>query len=147
MDTRGELAEWRMRVKYEKARVVIGAEAGFIGLSMIQRNYWHVLGDDFPFYKSIEETADAAVKLAWFRNDTLAATRHASQLARIATQAATPYWSVIASFCQGLADSTAGDFGQADGFLQRALDASRHGCIRFYSRRPFLAPDIRERSV
>ncbi len=68
-----------------------------------------------------------AVELAWFRNDTLAATRHASQVARLATQAASPYWSVAASYCQGLADSTAGDFRQADGFFQRALDASRHG--------------------
>jgi adenylate cyclase len=68
-----------------------------------------------------------AVELAWFRNDALGATRHASHLARFATQASSPYWNVVASFCQGLADSTAGDFRQADGFFQRALDASRHG--------------------
>ena len=68
-----------------------------------------------------------AVELAWFRNDTLAATRHANQLARLATQAAIPYWLVLASFCQGLAASTAGDFTEADGFFQQALDASRRG--------------------
>ncbi len=68
-----------------------------------------------------------AVELAWFRNDTLAATRHANQLGRIATQAAVPYWLVLASFCQGLAASIAGDFTEANGFLQQALDASRRG--------------------
>jgi len=68
-----------------------------------------------------------AVELAWFRNDTLAATRHADQIAHLATQAAIPYWFVIASYCQGLAASTAGDFTEADGFFQQALSASRRG--------------------
>jgi adenylate cyclase len=68
-----------------------------------------------------------AIELAWFRNDTLAATRHANQLARFATQAANPYWAVVASFCRGLADSTAGDFTEAGGFFHQALDASRRG--------------------
>jgi adenylate cyclase len=68
-----------------------------------------------------------AVELAWFRNDTLAATRHADHLARLATRTANPYWLVLASFCQGLAASTAGEFLEADGFFQQALDASRRG--------------------
>ena len=68
-----------------------------------------------------------AVELAWFRNDTLAATRHANQVARLATQAGNPYWFVVASYCQGLAASIAGDFTEADGFFQQALDASRRG--------------------
>jgi adenylate cyclase len=68
-----------------------------------------------------------AVELAWFRNDTLAATRHANQLVRLATQAGNPYWFVVASYCQGLAASTAGNFMEADGFFQQALDASRRG--------------------
>jgi adenylate cyclase len=68
-----------------------------------------------------------AVELAWLRNDTLAAMRHANQVAHIATQAGNPYWFVVASFCQGLAASTAGDFMAADGFFQEALDASRRG--------------------
>jgi class 3 adenylate cyclase/tetratricopeptide (TPR) repeat protein len=68
-----------------------------------------------------------AVELAWFRNDTIAATRHANQVARIATLAAIPYWVVLASFSQGLAASMAGDFTEADGFFQQALDASRRG--------------------
>jgi adenylate cyclase len=68
-----------------------------------------------------------AVELAWFRNDMLAATRHADQLGRIATQAAVPYWFALASFCQGLAASIAGDFTEANGFFQQALNASRRG--------------------
>jgi class 3 adenylate cyclase/tetratricopeptide (TPR) repeat protein len=68
-----------------------------------------------------------AVELGWFRNDTLAATRHANQLAHLAAQAGNPYWFVVASYCQGLAASTAGHFTEADGFLQQALDASRRG--------------------
>jgi tetratricopeptide (TPR) repeat protein len=67
------------------------------------------------------------VELAWFREDTLAATRHANQIARFAAQAAIPYWFVAASYCQGLAASTAGEFTEADSFLQQALDASRRG--------------------
>jgi adenylate cyclase len=69
----------------------------------------------------------SAVELAWFRNDTLAATRHANQVARLATQAGNPYWFVVASYCQGLAASIAGDFTEADGFFQQSLDASRRG--------------------
>jgi hypothetical protein len=68
-----------------------------------------------------------AVELAWFRNDTLAATRHANHVGRLAAQAGNPYWFVVASYCQGLAASTAGDFVEADGFFQQALDASRRG--------------------
>lgn len=68
-----------------------------------------------------------AVELAWFRSDTLAATRHANQLGRIAIRAAVPYWLALASFSQGLAASIAGDFTEANGFFQQALDASRRG--------------------
>jgi adenylate cyclase len=69
----------------------------------------------------------SAVELAWFRNDTSAATRHANQVARLAHQAGNPYWFVVASYCQGLAASIAGDFTEADGFFQQSLDASRRG--------------------
>jgi class 3 adenylate cyclase len=68
-----------------------------------------------------------AAELAWFRNDKLAATRHANQVARFATQVASPYWSLVSSFCRGVAASTAEDFMEADAFFQQALDASRHG--------------------
>jgi tetratricopeptide (TPR) repeat protein len=81
--------------------------------------------DAEPLHQGIPH--DVAVKLAWFRNDALAATRHADQVSRIATQAGNPYWFVVATNCQGLAASTAGDFTEADGFFQQALDASRRG--------------------
>jgi adenylate cyclase len=68
-----------------------------------------------------------AVELAWFRNDALAAARHADQVAGLATRTAIPYWFVVASFCQGLAASIAGASTEADRFFQQALDASRHG--------------------
>ncbi len=68
-----------------------------------------------------------AVELAWFRNDRFAATRHAGQVATLAAQAKSPYWAVVANFCQGLASSTTGDREKADGLFQQALDASRHG--------------------
>jgi hypothetical protein len=61
MDTRGEVAEWRMRIKFQNARVVVGADDRYYGLSQIQRNYNHVLGYEFPIYKTMEETAHAAV--------------------------------------------------------------------------------------
>jgi adenylate cyclase len=69
----------------------------------------------------------SAVELAWFRNDALAATRHANQVARLAHQAGNPYWFVVASYSQGLAASITGDFTEADGFFQQSLDASRRG--------------------
>jgi adenylate cyclase len=81
--------------------------------------------DAEPLHQGVPH--DVAVKLAWFRNDSLAATRHADQVSRIATQAGNPYWFVVATNCQGLAASTAGDFTEADGFFQQALDASRRG--------------------
>ena len=65
MDTRGELGEWRWRVKTERARLVIGAEEGFLGLSQIKRNFDLALGHEFPVYRSIEETARAASLIAF----------------------------------------------------------------------------------
>lgn len=62
MDTRGELGEWRMRMKYENARLVVGAHPDFFGLSQIGRNFSKVLGYDFPIYSSMEETLDAAAR-------------------------------------------------------------------------------------
>jgi tetratricopeptide (TPR) repeat protein len=68
-----------------------------------------------------------AVELAWFRNDTLAAGWHAREIGRLANRAAVPYWLVLASYCQGLAAATAGEFTEADGFFQQALGAARRG--------------------
>jgi adenylate cyclase len=81
--------------------------------------------DAEPLHQAVPH--EVAVKLAWFRNDALAATRHANQVGQFAAQAGNPYWFVFASYCQGLAASTAGDFTEADGFFQQALDASRRG--------------------
>lgn len=64
MDTRGELGEWRWRMKTENARVVIGADADFFGLSQIQRNFSQALGYDFPIYQTLGETAKAASMIA-----------------------------------------------------------------------------------
>ena len=81
--------------------------------------------DAEPLHQGVPH--EVAVKLAWFRNDTLAATRHANQVGHFATLAGNPYWFVFASYCQGLAASTARDFTEADGFFRQALDASRRG--------------------
>lgn len=56
-DTRGELGEWRMRMKYEKARVAIGGEKEFHGLDVIKRNFEAVLGEKFSIFPTIEWTA------------------------------------------------------------------------------------------
>ncbi len=64
MDTRGELGEWRWRMKTEGAKVVIGAEAEFPGLSQIQRNFSRALGRNFPIQPTLEATADAAIAIA-----------------------------------------------------------------------------------
>lgn len=62
MDTRGELGEWRMRMKHEGARVVLGAEHAFHGLSQIRRNFDHVMGCEVRFHNTIESTARAAIQ-------------------------------------------------------------------------------------
>lgn len=65
MDTRGELGEWRGRLMYDKTlKAVVGAEAGFPGLDVIQRNFNLALSCDFPIYGSMEETVNASVKMA-----------------------------------------------------------------------------------
>lgn len=65
MDTRGELGEWRGRMIYDQTlRVVIGAKEGFRGLSQIQRNFNEALGYEFPIFKTLSETVDAAIKKA-----------------------------------------------------------------------------------
>ncbi len=65
MDTRGELAEWRMRIKFQNARVVIGCPDpdAYHGFSQIQRNYSLELGYDFPIFKTMEETVVSAHKV------------------------------------------------------------------------------------
>lgn len=41
--------------------VVIGAESDFPGLNVIQRNFNDALGCKFPIYRTMEETASAAI--------------------------------------------------------------------------------------
>jgi hypothetical protein len=68
MDTRGELGEWRWRMK-RTAQVVIGAEPDFPGLSVIQRNFNLALGykdEDFPIYPNLETLAEKAVEMCQF---------------------------------------------------------------------------------
>ncbi len=63
-DTYGEIGEWRMRVEFEAARVVIGAEAGFPGLDQIKCDFDDALGVDFPIHPTLEATVDAAINMA-----------------------------------------------------------------------------------
>lgn len=66
MDTRGELGEWRGRMKENAAAkysVIIGADANFHGLSTLKRNFDDALSTDFPIYDSIKETARRAIEL------------------------------------------------------------------------------------
>lgn len=63
-DTYGELGEWRVRMHRDKAHVVIGAQRGFPGISVIEANYRAVLGDMFITEPTIEETVAAAIALA-----------------------------------------------------------------------------------
>lgn len=63
MDTRRELGEWKMRMKLQNGRVVIGADRRFYGLSQIHRSFSRELGYDLPLYETIEATAKAAAKM------------------------------------------------------------------------------------
>ncbi len=61
MDTRGELGEWRGRMRHESVALVIGGEEKFFGLSQIQRNFTQSLGLVFHIENTLEATADAAI--------------------------------------------------------------------------------------
>lgn len=64
MDTRGELGEWRGRMAYgRETRIVVGAENGFPGLSVIERNFQAVTSN-FVLHPTLEATADAAIALS-----------------------------------------------------------------------------------
>lgn len=82
-DTYGEQGEWRIRSKYNigehglpiinsqeimnslpKLNVVIGGEAGFSGIDVIEKNWKDVHGADFVLHKSLERTIDAAITKA-----------------------------------------------------------------------------------
>lgn len=62
MDTRGELGEWRGRMRHESVSLVVGGEEKFFGLSQIQRNFTQALSWVFHLEISLEATADAAIE-------------------------------------------------------------------------------------
>lgn len=65
-DTYGELGEWRWQLKINpKLNLVIGAERDFPGLSVIERNYKNVLGDDFTIHSTMEEVVKIAVQKSY----------------------------------------------------------------------------------
>ncbi|HEY0010348.1 MAG TPA: hypothetical protein VGB97_00340 [Candidatus Paceibacterota bacterium] len=60
-DTRGELGEWRGHMMHVRnARVVVGAEKDFPGLSVIERNFQLALGASFRISDTMEEVAARA---------------------------------------------------------------------------------------
>lgn len=63
-DTRGELGEWRVYMAHYRARVAIGAEPRFPGLSVIEKNYRAMVGETFIIHETLEATIDSAVAIA-----------------------------------------------------------------------------------
>jgi hypothetical protein len=65
-DTYGEIGEWRGRMMENETlrRVALGMADGFPGRDVIHRNYCAALTTDFPVYETLEETVDAAIKIA-----------------------------------------------------------------------------------
>jgi class 3 adenylate cyclase/tetratricopeptide (TPR) repeat protein len=76
-----------------------------------------------PLHRNIPHLA--AVELAWFREDSESAAWHANEVARFASLATNPYWSVLMNFCHGKAASIQKDFTAADGYFAAALELSR----------------------
>ncbi len=70
-DTYGEIGEWRGRmmgrignVGGQNLKVVWGAEPGFPGLDVIERNFELALNFNFPRYSTLEATVEAAIAIA-----------------------------------------------------------------------------------
>ncbi len=64
-DTRGELGEWRGRLMGNPSlKVVVGGEEGFDSFSQIERNFKLGVSPDFPIYRTLSETVQAAVAMA-----------------------------------------------------------------------------------
>ncbi len=61
MDTRRELGKWGWRFAKDRARVVFGAEEDFFGLNVLEHDISEDAGHAERFWRSMEETADAAV--------------------------------------------------------------------------------------
>lgn len=62
MDTRRETGKWQMKMQYEGASVIWGANEHYYGLSQIQRDFEYEHGRPTIFHPTIEDTAKAAIK-------------------------------------------------------------------------------------
>jgi hypothetical protein len=63
-DSYGELGELRGRMMHDHSlRVVVGAEANFPGLNVIQRNFNLALRRRFPIYTNLTDTVQAAMQI------------------------------------------------------------------------------------
>ena len=62
-DTRGEIGFWRAQVAHDRnICLVIGADPGFPGLRVIQRNFHLIFGESFTIYPTLDLTVEAAVR-------------------------------------------------------------------------------------
>lgn len=62
-DSYGELGEWRARMKFEHAKVVVGGSQGFSGLSVIEENFKAMVGSSFVIHKTLEDTIRAGIEM------------------------------------------------------------------------------------
>lgn len=63
-DSYGELGEWRARMKYERAKVVVGGSPNFSGLSVIEENFKAMVNPNFVVHRTLEDTIHAAIEVA-----------------------------------------------------------------------------------
>jgi hypothetical protein len=63
-DTYGELGEWRVRMARNNAHAVIGAERGFHGLSVIEKNCRALFGESFVTDDTLEKTIASGIMRA-----------------------------------------------------------------------------------
>ncbi len=78
-----------------------------------------------PFHQFIPHAA--AIEMAWYHGDPLAAKWHASELSRHAEQSAIPFVLVAAQLGHGISASTGGDYDAAERHFRQALTAARQG--------------------
>ena len=60
MDTRREIGKWTAWLKFQGAKLVVGADPSFYGLSVIQDELNDAYGKPFHIYQSMEEVVTAA---------------------------------------------------------------------------------------
>jgi len=61
-DTYGELGRWARDAALTGGRIIVGAEADFPGLSVIEANLRLDVGKSFPIYSTLQETVEQAVR-------------------------------------------------------------------------------------